>query len=251
MRFVNDPNLPNNAVLLLVGEKYTDILKGKLSEYGIELLAAPRNPDVDERLSSHADLSVLHAGGERILLAPYLKGSSFANTLKEFGIEAEYPEIVQRKEYPYDTQMNICVFGKYVICNSSFENSPLVNCLTIGGRRKVLSSRQGYAKCSVCVVDENSIITSDAGISKVASSSGIDVLLIQPGYIELQGFEYGFIGGSAFKISENMIAFTGILDKHPDKRHILDFIEKRGIEPVYLTELPIFDIGSAIPIIEK
>jgi hypothetical protein len=100
-------------------------------------------------------------------------------------------------------------------------------------------------------VDEKSIITADRGIYHSVTSAGMDALLINPGHIVLKGFDYGFIGGAAFKISKHKLAFTGLLELHPDKDKILKFLADRKIEPIYLTKQPIFDIGSAIPIIEK
>ena len=90
----------------------------------------------------------------------------------------------------------------------------------------MLEVQQGYTKCSICVVSENAIITSDIGIHCKAKESGIDSLLISPGYIDLPGYKYGFIGGASFKISDNVIAFTGSLDSHPDKDNIEHFLCK-------------------------
>ena len=74
----------------------------------------------------------------------------------------------------------------------------------------------------------------------------MDVLRIRPGYIELIGYDYGFIGGAAFLINDHTLAFTGALDRHPDKDRILDFLAQHGVQPVFLTEVPIFDIGGAV-----
>ena len=111
--------------------------------------------------------------------------------------------------------------------------------------------RQGYAKCSMLVVDERSIITQDAGIARAARGIGLNVLEIMPGYVALDGFEYGFLGGAGFKPAAGIIAFTGTLDAHPDRLRILTFLAARGVSAVYLTGLPVFDIGSAIPITEQ
>ena len=110
--------------------------------------------------------------------------------------------------------------------------------------------RQGYAKCCACVVNEGAMITSDTGIAKAAARHGVDVLRIRPGYIELEGFDTGFIGGASFKISPERLAFTGRLDAHPDVARIESFLRERGVEPVYLTDSPAFDIGSAVPLTE-
>ena len=114
-----------------------------------------------------------------------------------------------------------------------------------------MSIKQGYAKCSALIVDERSIISQDRGLTRAAAAAGLDVLQISPGHVALDGFEYGFLGGAGFKISRDKLCFTGVLDIHPDKGRILDFLSARGIRPLYLTDRPVFDIGSAIPLTEK
>ena len=64
------------------------------------------------------------------------------------------------------------------------------------------------------------------------------------------GFEHGFIGGSSFKINRNEMAFTGVINDKAERRRIERFLNERGIYAVYLTDGPLFDIGSAIPITE-
>ena len=78
-------------------------------------------------------------------------------------------------------------------------------------------------------------------------------MLSDPRFIRLDGFEHGFIGGSAFKIAADKLCFTGVLDAFPEdeQNRILEFLEKKGIIPIYLTDRPVFDIGGAIPVLEK
>ena len=116
---------------------------------------------------------------------------------------------------------------------------------------ELISVKQGYVNCSVCAVDRSSIITADSGIAEKCGKSGMDVLLIEPGYFELDGYDCGFIGGCTFKLSSGVLAFTGRIDMHPDKKRIIDFLYSHAVEVLYLTTLPAFDIGGAIPISEK
>jgi hypothetical protein len=239
-------NLPDDASAIIIGQKYSQILENPLKLLNISLILVPNNSNVDSRLSGHADLSVLHVGENKLFLAPHLKDSEFSNQLKSLCFNLHYPDIEQTSDYPNDAQLNVCLVGNTAIYNPDICPHAIANLFT----NKILVN-QGYAKCSVCVVDEQSIITSDRGIYRSATAAGLDVLLINPGYIELEGFNYGFIGGATFKISKHRLAFTGVLDSHPDKDKILGFLNDREIEPVYLTNQPIFDIGSAIPIVEK
>ncbi len=244
-------NLPIDCSSLIIGERYSGILDLPLKSLNISPVYVPNNPFVDERLSGHADLSVFHAGGENIFLAPYLRDTVFAENLTEIGFKVHFSNIKQSKKYPFDSSLNVCCFGNTLICSKNISDAEVIEQFEKTGERHIIYSRQGYARCSVCIVDENSVITADRGIYNAAVKAGIDVLLIEQGYVELTGFEYGFLGGASFKISKNKLCFTGTLDAHHDKERILEFLNDRKIEPVFLTDKPVFDIGSAIPILEK
>lgn len=249
--FVASPNLPRRAAEVLLGEKYFDILYNPLKERGIDAIKVPDNPCVDERLSGHADLAVFHRGGKDLLLAPYLKGSRFAESMQSRGFAVSFAEITQEPEYPQDAQLNCCAFGKNIMAAPGVSCAEIVNYFTIEKGYRMIACKQGYARCSVCVVDDKSIITADRGIAAAARKNGIDVLVIRPGSIALDGFPYGFIGGAAFKMTKDTLAFTGTLDQHPDKAAIEDYLSARKIQPVYITHYPIFDIGGVLPVMEK
>lgn len=250
MKFVETPNLPVCAGTVIIGEKYCNMLQNGVENWGINVLPMPDNPCIDARLSGHADLSVLHLGGNRLLLAPYLKGSSFSQQLGNMGFDLEFADIEQSALYPNDAQMNVCIIGDKVIYNPKTVPDVMVKYLTFGDRAVQINNRQGYSRCSVCVVNDNAIITADEGIYRSAEAHGIDVLKIQPGYIDLPGFDYGFIGGASFKISATKLAFTGRLDSHPDEERITEFASLHNVDIVYITDKQAFDIGGAIPIAE-
>jgi hypothetical protein len=227
----------------MIGERYLEKLGTALESMNTEVIWIPDNPNVDPRLRGHVDLSLIHLGGNMLVG----QGNHIVNILTNKGFEIVPAETAQRAEYPNDAGLNGCIVGPVFLHNTACTDKAVLLGL---GERKIIHVNQGYTKCSVCVVDERSIITSDFGIAAAARQNGLDVLTIRQGYIELPGFEFGFIGGSAWKLSEHALAFTGRLDDHPDKDRILDYLTARVIEPVFLTDGPIFDIGSAIPIIE-
>lgn len=245
------PNLPEEAGRVIIGEKYSEILDIPVKNLGISPLYVPNNPYVDERLSGHADLSVLHAGGEGIWLAPYLKDSCFSAALEGLGFRLFYPDIEQKETYPGDAGMNLCVCGDKLIYNPRTVASSIADYLTMSCLLEPVLCRQGYTKCSVCVVDRGAIITGDRGIAEASKRAGLEVLLISPKGVGLEGFDCGFIGGAAFKISRELLAFTGRLDEHPDRGAILAFLDRHGVRPLYLTDRPAFDIGSGLAITEK
>ena len=234
-RIIKTPHLPQGKVgLCALGEKYREDLEKPLQNLGITPFWLPENRAVDPRLSGHADLVLLHLGGNRVL--------TYLDRLPDIGLDAMKIS-GQGREYPADARLCACVVGRFCIHNFRISEAG------IAGFERV-DVRQGYAKCCTCVVDAHSVITSDEGIARAAARHGLDVLRIRPGYVDLPGFDTGFIGGTAFRISERALAFTGRLDAHPDRADIEAFLRSRGIEPVYLTDRPAFDIGSAVPLTE-
>ena len=251
MSFVRRAALPDCAEIVLIGEKYAEILDKPLKKLCISVKYIPNNPNVDPRLSGHADLSILHAGGERLYFAPYLRGTALHRELSGLGADIRIADIGQSALYPNDAQLNLCAVGNQLLCNRQTAAQEIVRYFTIDCGASVIYVKQGYTRCSICPAGERSIITADRGIAAAAKNAGMDVLLISPGHIVLDGFDTGFIGGASFCIAKDKIAFTGTLDRHPDKERIIRFLADRSIEPVFLTDRPIFDIGSAISLTER
>lgn len=109
---------------------------------------------------------------------------------------------------------------------------------------------QGYAKCSVCAVDERSIITQDPSIAQAARRQGLNVLKIQTGRILLPGYDTGFIGGCSGLLGGSCWRHRS-LSAHPDGERIKEFLHSRGVEPLELTDGPLYDVGSILPLLEE
>lgn len=231
----------DGARAVIIGRCYEKALREPLEGLGLEVLLCPPNPVVDARLACHADLSLFRMDGNRILVARQAAAEAFLQGLSDIGLEPIICEGPKGESYPLDAAMCAALAGGLVFHN------PGISCPEIvewAGDRFV-PVRQGYAKCAMCPVGEGSAITADPGVAAAAENAGLDVLKITQGHIELEGFDYGFIGGSAACLNDT-VAFTGRLDGHPDRDRILDFIYKRGKSPLFLTEKNIFDVGSMI-----
>lgn len=233
-RIILNPNLPENDVsVLAMGAEYVPIFSSACEKRGVEILTIPVNPFVDPRLSSHADLSLLH-----------LNAQMFVTLGNEYiALPVSCSSILRIQNISHESALNLCIVGDYVTCCEK-------TAAMVPSWLTPIFVNQHYARCSICVVDEKSIITADHGIAQ-ACKDYLDVLEIQPGHIDLPGFNYGFIGGCSFKLGKERLAFTGTLDYHPDKEKILRFLSVRSIEPVYLLNRGLLDIGSAVPIQEK
>ena len=224
---------------LAIGERYRNQLEEALREQEAQVLWLPDNPDVDERLAGHADLSVFSEND--IILAANGARAELVNCLTCQTVIIESSR-KQGPVYPADAALCACSTGKYILYNPKTVD-PLIPEHT---NSIPILVNQGYTNCSVCVVSNDAIITADDVIASRARQAGMDVLKIRPGHIKLDGFDYGFIGGAAFLLDPGRMAFTGTLSDHPDEARILAFLGKHGQEPVYLTKTPIFDIGGAV-----
>lgn len=148
-----------------------------------------------------------------------------------------------KNTYPGDCLYNAASTGKFFIHNHRITDESLIQAAKDCGLTAI-HVRQGYSKCSIAVIDESGIITSDAGIYR-SCREDLDCLLISPGYIDLPGYKCGFIGGCTGRLDDTVI-FNGNLAAHPDHETIKEFITKRGLEVKYFGSYPLTDIGSMI-----
>lgn len=225
----------------VIGEKYRSLLAKSLDKQGILPLWMPQNLLFDPRLSGHADLSMARRGRE-VVLSKGLN-DAFVNNLTNRGYRVSHAIHEEGERYPHDAGLCVLDTGRYLICNPKTAD-PAV--LRLFSDRILVPVSQGYTRCAAAVVNEHSIITADAGVSRAAKLAGLDVLDIACGAVELTGFPYGFIGGACFLLNNDTLVFTGTLDAHPNKAEILAFLAARGVRPLFGTKGPLIDIGGAI-----
>lgn len=247
-RFLDRPHLPRKSVeLLAMGEDYAPLLAPALEARGVRVLACPANPDVDPRLRSHIDLSVLHLGGRRFVLAPYLRGSGFAAELTALGAELIFAEGAFGPVHPADARLCALALGDKLFHTSGVTDPAVVK----AGSFRFVPVHQSYAKCAVCPVSETAAITADPGMARALRTAGCDVLQLAPGGVALTGFAEGFFGGAAFLLAPDILALTGRTDLLTDWKKVQTYLGNYAIETLYLTDMPIYDIGSCIILAER
>lgn len=207
--------------MIYLSETSHPLLQRALQVQGHQLFIIRRTGLTYDPVSSHPDMYMCSLG---------IGGPVFFGNPDELG-----------PRYPKNVPFNAACTGRFFIHNLKY-TSPALLKVTQGIRRIHVS--QGYAKCNIAIIDSSSIITSDKGIWN-ACYNDLDVLLIRPGHIRLQGFSYGFLGGACGRVG-NRIFFNGNLKAHPDFKIISSFIESRSLEPVYFPQYPLEDIGSII-----
>lgn len=209
----------------------------KFLSYFENKLLLPDNPDLDSRVSFHTDLS-LFSFGDTVVCTPFLYDFllQYLPNIRVIKDERTF------SPYPHDVAYNAALVGQTLFCNEKYTSRAVIE---EAKKRniKIADVSQGYAKCSIIAVSENALITSDASVKKAAEKEGKEVLFVTNDGVFLEGFEYGFIGGSSF-CTANEVIFSGNLLLSPYAEKIIDFVSKHKKRAVFFTEYPLYDIGS-------
>ncbi len=153
-------------------------------------------------------------------------------------------------EYPGDCALNSLVTGDRIFGNPKAQD-PLITMLAKETGREAVPVKQGYVRCSCAVVGSGAFITADEGIAAAAGERGIDVLKIRPGYIELAGYDTGFIGGCCGLAAPDLLLTAGSIAEHPDYDNIRAFALNYGVYIESLWRGSLEDIGGILPLAEK
>jgi hypothetical protein len=211
-----------------------------LNKCGFEVYPTCADENVLSGLNFHPDMQMARVGRE-VICCP-----AVYEYLKEIFKKTDLKLICGKKEtgcnYPNDVAYNIKVAGNYAFHNFEYTDEVLMNKLE--GITKI-DVTQGYSGCSICYIGDNALMTSDTVIYEASQKNGIDALLIEPGHIVLNGFDYGFIGGASF-YNDGTVYFFGNIISHPQYEQIKNFCIKHKTKIHTLSDGPLFDYGSAV-----
>ena len=245
MRPLAVPNLPQGRVHVVAVQ--ASAAAQKLRGMGITVLSPLPDYALPAETAGHADMLLCHAGGNTVFLAP--SQAFLGAALCTLGFDVRFVSS-PGGAYPADVPLNVAVGKTFALGHFRHADASLRRFLERSGRR-LLSVRQGYAKCSLCFVAENAFITEDAGVAAALTAAGADVLTVSSGDVALSEAHTGFFGGAAGLLAPDLLAVNGRLGTHRDGAQILAFLKKYGVAPVELSEGKITDIGGILPLMEE
>lgn len=236
--FVEIPNLPQKkASAVIVDCRISMEAINTLHNLGICVYTTQRISSLYDAVCAHPDMAFFHAGGNLFISSE--EGKS--RLLKIPGIEIREGRSKLKSTYPGDIAYNAARVGNFLIHNFKHTDPCILSASEDLIRVQV---NQGYAKCSVCVVSDRAIITSDMGIAKKCDTFGIDVLKTDDSDILLKGVSHGFFGGASGKIAQDILAVNGNIKTHRDSDKIEEFCDKYGVKIISLHNGAIYDIGT-------
>ena len=231
---------------VFISHKAGPELSGFLRELGKTLIEIKETGCVYREIADHPDIYVCLVNDSLIT-----SREQYENIASQIANLPDRPRLILGAKplgmkYPESASYNAVQAGRFLIHNTGFTDNCVLEAAESSGL-KLINVAQGYANCSIAAVDDRSIITSDMGISSSIRRHHpeIDVLTVSPGHVRLEGFEYGFLGGTSGRIDDYVI-FNGNLEDHPDFLRIREFIESTSLKLKYFREYPLTDIGSII-----
>lgn len=242
---MSNPFIPiSNANIAIIDGRVDNKTVNNLEKLNIKVIRTLKCNDVQESVSYHPDIVIHPINHNTLIIAPNVY-DYYEEKLWRMGINIIKGETVLKCKYPGDIAYNVGRLKDIAIHNFKYTDEKLRFYLE-KNNVSFVNVNQGYSKCSLLVVDDISGITADLAIYNKLSELGYNMLLIQPGYINLKNEKYGFIGGSSGNYSIDTIMLSGNLDNHPDNLKIKSFINDRNKKIIYLSNETITDIGTII-----
>ncbi len=227
---------------ICLSENANKILKESLRSKGYRLIEIKKTDAVYDAVSSHGDIYLCKICDELVVAPeqyPLIKEELLLSRAK-FTLGASS----LGHKYPKNVNYNAAQMGGYLIHNTNHTDHVILN-KAKEFELELIHVKQGYTKCSLVIIDDKTAITSDRGLAAILKKYDLEILLISPGHVDLTGFPYGFLGGAAGRVGDEII-FNGNLSAHLDYQIIKEFIQQRGLQVTYFEEYPLEDIGSII-----
>lgn len=249
MKFAKSSFTINNKLqLAIVDKRIPKDMEINLNNLGVNIIKSTDCSNTYEAIKYHPDISVCKLNDYNIVVAPNVY-EYYKNILNPYDFNVICGDSVIKNKYPYNIYYNIVILKNFAIHNFKYTDKSILDYLEKNNITKINVS-QGYCKCSICIVDDNSLITSDEGIYKEVIKYGIDCLLIEKGHIDLFELNYGFIGGCSFLLSNDELVFLGNIKNHPDYYKILNFVKNKNKKIISLSNDKLLDLGSVIQLLE-
>ncbi len=250
MKYVDIPNIPESKVdLAIVDGRIAKSLEKGLLDNKIHIIKTKAHPSLYASVAFHPDMFFQHLGHRTIVYAPGTDVSTL-HELEENGFCLIKGDCEITSRYPGNISYNVARIGRYAFHNTRYTDKVLRDRF-FKNDVELIHVNQGYAKCAISVVDENSFITMDRGVARIAEKKGFDVLVIEEKNILLPGLDNGFIGGSTGLLDRKKWAIAGDIRALSSFCEIMDFLNNKGIEIISLSNEQVVDIGSLLPIVES
>ena len=224
---------------ILIDSNMPVAAKEKLRDYG-DIIEFATEGITYEAISGHPDIFFCPTPNE-LIVAPNLPEKYF-DFLHKVSISFTLGKNPVGKIYPDSALYNS------LVTHNLFIHNPTISDVTIqklAETQHAIKVKQGYVRCNLLALPNNSFITSDKGIEKTLKQNNFEVLFVESTCVKLPGFDHGFFGGIC-GINENVLFVNGSLSYFKEEEIIRNFIAKANIRIVELFDGQPVDVGTIL-----
>lgn len=226
-------------MLILLDRKMPEAAKEKLATYGQIVEFATKGITYDA-ISGHPDIFFCPTPAG-LIVAPNLPEEYFG-ILDQNKIHYFKGFLPVGMEYPETACYNSLVTGKFSIQNPS-NSEPIIH--DLNPNTQVIQVKQGYVRCNLIALPNETFITSDCGIEKSLKQRNLEVLYVDPTCVKLDGFKHGFFGGTC-GLFENTLFVSGSLKYFKEQDIIESFVKLAGVSIIELYDGQPIDVGTIL-----
>ena len=231
----------NDYFAIVSGEISQDELAALESEFTV--ITLPADEAIDAPVRSHPDMILCVIGSTLVTHRAYYGAhrASIDRIAELGGLHVVTSDHLRGATYPHDVGFNAAVTRSHIICNTK-AICPEILAAAHEHSMEILHVSQGYAACS-CIVTDDMLITSDAGIHSACVKCGIESRLVSNRGISLPGYDVGFIGGAGGYISRSLY-FYGSVSEMECERNIKSISDLHGYKIKCLSDRHLVDRGG-------
>jgi hypothetical protein len=226
-------------MLILADSKMPEAAKHKLHAYG-EVVEFKTEGITYEAISGHPDIFFCPSPGG-LIVAPNLP-REYSTILDLHNIRYTKGKLPVGFNYPETARYNSLFTDHYIIQSHGISDASIQN---MNPDLELISVRQGYIRCNLLALPNNTFITSDRGIEKSLKLHSIEVHFVDPKGVKLDGFEHGFFGG-ACGLNKNTLYLCGSISSFSEHQSVKEFCSHAEVQLIELFEGPPIDVGTIL-----
>ncbi len=230
-------------MLILLDKKMPEVAKEKLAAYG-EIVEFATEGITYDAISGHPDIFFCPTPAG-LIVAPNLP-SNYFNILDQNNIQYIKGSLPVGSEYPGSARYNSLVTEKFIIQNPACSDQEIRN---LNIEVESIETKQGYIRCNLIALPNDSFITSDRGIEKSLRQRKLEVLFVDPACVKLDGFDHGFFGGVCGLLDKTLFV-CGSLKYFKEKELIESFVAQSGVSIIELYDGPPADVGTILFLVD-
>jgi len=230
-------------MLIIADGRLPGEILNKLSLAG-DIVLLETNNLVYNSISGHPDIFICPTPAG-LVVAPNIP-QNVINALKTHKIPFVFGKQSPGKRYPDSVHYNAVVTEHSIIHHRQFTDRTITE---KNPGKEIIHVAQGYTKCNLIPLSENTFLTSDEGIEK-ALHRRFKIYRFSPENIILEGQKHGFLGGCSGRW-KNTLFFTGRLSTIPEHQKLKQIIKEQGLKYEELYDGPLIDGGGILFIDES